>query len=251
MRLKRLVSASLVLCITAILWIAVCGCEDLGVYNSTTEYYESLDTVTLINAATKESKTYSVEESFYNKESREDFLEGEEGDNKRVEYGEYVYMAIHIGKGLEMDTLALYLNALEGVDLYINVYITESIPSNFRPIGANVVVPETTDATSEETEEDSEETYDDPDYKSSIGEIVLNLKKEEWDSFVLDTFMVNGEVQKSIKIEKDQYILLQFRNNGGAVDPPNHLSLEKAVIKMTNLMVRALEIDNENEAQGG
>ena len=97
MRLKRIVSACFVLCITAILWVAVCGCEDLGEYESTTEYYESLDEVTLISATTKEAKTYSVEDYFYNKESKEDFLVGEDGVYKGVEYSDYVYMAIHLG----------------------------------------------------------------------------------------------------------------------------------------------------------
>lgn len=37
---KRIIASVLALCITAILVIAVCGCEDLGTYEDTTEYYD-------------------------------------------------------------------------------------------------------------------------------------------------------------------------------------------------------------------
>ena len=280
MRLKRLVSACLVLCITAILWIAVCGCEDLGAYENTEEYYASLGgDVTLINATTKESKPFSIKDYFYNEDSKENFLEGKD----KVPYGEYVYMAIYVENGIEMDSLALYLNSQEDVSVYINVYVSKNIPKNFRPIEDNVInqpnTNGTTDGTSGGTSDDTaggtsdgtsdgtsngttdntngEQSYDDPSPDSRIGDVVVHLKAGKWDSFVLDSFIVDGTVKKSIKIEKEHYIILQIRNNSGIrdfvnnvfVDKQTGIELKKAKITMTNLLVRALEVNEPNKKE--
>ena len=80
-------------------------------------------------------------------------------------------------------------------------------------------------------------------------------------SINMDTFRVNGTTQKSIEIKEGQYILLQIRNNSGVrvfdedkrafVDPQTGLELPKAYITVTNLLIRALNIKNESEVQGG
>jgi hypothetical protein len=67
----------------------------------------------------------------------------------------------------------------------------------------------------------------------------------------IDTFKINEAYQKSIQLEKNQYILLQIRNNSGVrdldketgllVDPQTGLVLEEANITMTNLLVRAID----------
>ena len=97
--------------------------------------------------------------------------------------------------------------------------------------------------------------------ETRIGEMTVHLKNGKWGSFVLDTFRVNGTTRKSIEIKDGQYILLQIRNNSGVrvfneekqsfVDPQTGLELQKAEITMTNLLIRALNINNESEAQGG
>ena len=106
--------------------------------------------------------------------------------------------------------------------------------------------------------QDEEKTYDDPDPDTRIGEITVFLKKDEWDSFVLDRFDVNGALQNSIQIKNGQCVLLQIRNNSGIrdydeekqifVDPQTGLELQKAELTMTNLLIRALEIENVVEA---
>ena len=75
------------------------------------------------------------------------------------------------------------------------------------------------------------------------------------------TFIIDGQPKGSIKIEDGQYLLLQFRNNSGVrifdneagvfVDPQTGKELQRAEITMTNMLVRSLNIDSENEAQGG
>ena len=78
---------------------------------------------------------------------------------------------------------------------------------------------------------------------------------------MLDSFRVNGITEKSIEIKDGQYILLQIRNNSGVrvfdeekqvfVDHQTGLELQKAEITMTNLLIRALDIKNASEVQGG
>ena len=65
----------------------------------------------------------------------------------------------------------------------------------------------------------------------------------------------------SIEIQKGQYILLQIRNNSGVrifdeekqafVDPQTGLELSRVQLTMTNLLIRALNVTTEGDAQGG
>ena len=88
--------------IAAVLLIAVSGCEDLGAYEDTTEYYNSFGDIVLINATSKSKNEYSVEDYFYNEDAREDFLEGDDGAYNGVEYGDYVYMAIPLESDIDL-----------------------------------------------------------------------------------------------------------------------------------------------------
>ena len=278
---KRKAAALVAICITAILGIAVCGCDDLGAYSDTEEYYDSFDDIIFIGGAAGSGKEYSVEEYFYNKDSRDDFLTGEDGTYSGVEHSDYVYVAIPLNKCIQMDSLAMYLQAKNDVALYINVYVVDEdeIPTNWKEIeGSDISGDESAEVTEEnlesktekalgtlsETETETEgeaDEYDDPDPKSRIGEITVHLKGGKWNSFVLDFFRVNDKVEKSIHVEKGQCILLQIRNNGGVrvfddknnvyVDPQTGLVLEKAEITMTNLLVRALNLENETEVEEG
>ena len=276
MRLKKIVRACFVLCITAIFTIAVCGCEDLGDFDDTEEYYSTFmdedsenGEVFLINGSSKAAIGYSIKDFFYNKESKENFLEEDDGTYHGVDYSDYVYMAIPLSRDIEMDSIALYLKSHENATLYINVYLTDGIPSNYKAIEDNVIPDGTTGGASDGTTGGASDgttggtsdgtttpTYDDPDYQTRVGDIVVYLEKDKWNSFVLDTFIVDKIAQKSIKIQKGQYILLQIRNNSGVrdfdeknnifVDPQTKLPLEKANITMTNLLVRALQVKEED-----
>ena len=274
MTCKKIVRSFFVLCITAILWVALCGCEDLGAYEDTEEYYSSFGDVVLIGGTTRDEDEYSVSKYFYNEESREDFLAGEDGAYKGVEHSDYVYMAIPFKSTIDMDSLALFLMSHEDVTVYINFYVTDEIPSEWRSIQDNEVKDETdgteSDGSAEEgdtsesgsDEETEEKTYDDPDPATRVGEIAVSLKKEVWNSFVLDVFTVDGQRQNSIQIQDGQYLLLQIRNNSGVrifdeekqiyLDPQTGLELPKAEFTVTNLLIRALDrVKTDNDEQGG
>ena len=96
---KSKAAACLAICITAILGIAVCGCDDLGAYENTEAYYASFGDVVLIGGEAEEGKSYSVEKYFYNKESREDFLENSED---KIAHSDYVYVAIPVVDDIEV-----------------------------------------------------------------------------------------------------------------------------------------------------
>ena len=292
MTFRKAVSFCLALCIMATLGVAICGCDDLGAFEDTEEYYASFGDIVLLNEDSKEE--YDIEEYFYNKESRNNFLKGDDGVYKGVDFDRYVYMAVPFEKNINMDSFALYLQAKDDVTVYINVYVTDKIPSNWKTIEDNVTETETetetetdveTDVetdldteteteteteieteteteTERETEtENTEAVYDDPDSDKRVGELTVHLKSGKWNSFILDTFRVDGEVQKSIEINKGQYVLLQIINNSGLrvfseekqayVDPQTGNELDGAELTMTNLLIRALDDKNVSETQGG
>ena len=265
MRFKSISKAFVALCMAAIILIAACGCEDLGAYENTEEYYSSFGDIVLIDGTTKNKTEYSVETYFYNKESREDFLRGEDGAYKGVEYAEYVYMAIPFESSIDMDTLALFIQSKADVTVYISVFISDKIPTNWKAVadnqmnqdGSEIVLAEGAENESQNTEK----VYDDPDPQTSIGEVAVHLKNGKWNSFVLDVFKMDGKTQKSIQINDGQYILLQIRNNSGVrvfneekkayVDQLTGIELPSAEITMTNLLIRALDVKNGDVAQGG
>lgn len=271
MTFKRIVSACLALCLMATLAVAMSGCDDLGVYEDTEEYYNSFGDIRLIsgNSTDKDDyDAYSVEDYFYNKKSREDFLAGEDGAYNGVAYSDYVYMAIPFQSDIDMDTIALYLQSQADVTVYINVFVTDKIPTAWKAIEDNVINSKesggASDAGSGEATQETqqaEKVYDDPKPETRVGEVTVHLKDGKWNPFLLDTFSVNGTTQKSIEIKKGQYILLQIRNNSGVrifneekqlfVDPQTGLELQRAEITMTNLLIRALNIKTVSETPGG
>lgn len=259
MTFKKIVKASIALCITAILVIAVSGCDDLGTYSDTNEYYSTFDDIVLIGGTSREENSYSVEDYFYNKDSRENFLRGEKGTYEGVEHSDYVYMAIPFESDIRMDSIALYIQSENDASVYINFFITDKIPSEWKSLSD--LDAENNKTENENGGETEEKVYDDPDPQARIGDTTVHLKDGKWNSFVLDEFKIDGKIQKSVDIEDGQYVLLQIRNNSGVrayneekqvyVDPQTGLELQKVEITMTNLLIRSLEFENNSEAQGG
>jgi hypothetical protein len=239
---KRKIVACVAICITAILGIAVCGCDDLGAYEDVEEYYDAFDNVVFLGGAAGNGKSYPVKDYFYNDQSREDFLVDENGEYTGVVHSDYVYIAIPFNKGIQMDSLAMYIQATDNVTVYMNVYLIDKkkIPSNWKKL-------------SDSNASNEEQKYDDPDPKTRIGEITVDLKAGKWNSFVLDYFKDGENNEKSITVASGQYILLQIRNNSGVreLNTENGLRLDRAEITMTNLLVRALEIENNTKAEEG
>ena len=261
MAFKSIISACCAFCIMATLGVALCGCEDLGEYSDVDEYYSSFGDIVLIEGTSREQDDYSVEKYFYNEESREHFLKGEDGAYKGIKHSDYVYIAIPFESDIDMDSLALYIQSENDVAVYINVFVSDKIPSEWKAISDNETNQDTPDENADDESDKEEKVYDDPDPETRIGELAVHLESGKWSSFVLDFFNVNGSSQKTIQIKDGQYILLQIRNNSGVrvfdeekqayVDPQTGIELQKAEITMTNLLIRALEVKEGNEVQGG
>lgn len=323
MKFKRIIKSCTAICIAAIFMIAACSCGDLGDYDTVEQYYSSFGDVVLIDGESKQENRYSVEEYFYNKESQDNFLSGEDGAYRGVTRDEYVYMAIPFERNIKMDTISLFLQSYSDVTVYINVYLTSDIPSNLKGIEdvgkeyeteivyvqkqpeqdtfetetagndgevnsdgaqasdyaedsldrtegeeptdsaheADTESEELTDAAYETETEIIKIEYDDPDPETRIGEITVHLKAGEWTSFTLDSFDLNGSRESSVQINMGQYILLQIRNNSGVrvfdeqqklyVDAQTGIVPQRAEITMTNLMIRALSVDDPMKQQGG
>lgn len=258
--MRKLLSR-LALCTLAILAVAMCGCEDLGEYADTEEYYDTFGDIVLINGTTKERINCSVADSFYNEESRENFLEG---SDKRVKHADYVYIAIPFESSIDMDSLALYMQSKNDATVYINVFVTDEIPSDWKSIADNESNSGGSDKGTEassEANEDETKKYDDPSPDTRVAETTVHLKSGKWSSFVVDAFNIGGQIQKSIQIDDGQYVLLQIRNNSGVrvfdkskgiyVDEQTGLELQKAEITMTNLLVRSLDTTKGEKRQGG
>lgn len=244
---KSAVKAFFALCMTAILAIAVCGCDDLGEYEDTDAYYSSFGNIILVSAESGDDEDFSVKEYFYNEESREDFLEGEDGAYGGVPHCDYVYMAIPFENNIDMDSLALFMQSETDVSVYINVFVISDAEWEA------ILEKDSGSEGAEGEGEQKEYVYDAPSPNTRVGETVVHLKSGKWGSFVLDSFKVSGDIQKSININDGQYVLIQIRNNCGDlvfddeqqayVDRVTGLELEKAEkITMTNLLIRALEI---------
>ena len=237
----------IVLCILAIPAIALCGCDDLGEYVDVDEYYASFGEVVLIDGITEISTNHLIKDDFYNEESREHFLVDDNGIYQGADHANYVYMAIPLNKDLNVDSIALFLQSMEDVTLYINVYVTSSIPENWKSLADSAAEQEGTDG---ESGEKTEVEYDDPTPDLRIGEIMVRLKAGKWSSFVLDSFTSGGASKNSLQINDDQIILLQFRNNSGVRDTVDQTltELRPAQITMTNLLIRALDVEDGNGA---
>ena len=232
--MRKLIS-HIAICITAILVIALCGCDDLGEYEDTAEYYDSFGSIVLINGATGKEESFDVAEHFYNEESRDNFVTG-------VLHAPYVYMAIPFKRDIDMDSLALYLHSDLDATLEISFYLTNEIPSM-----------------KSEEESQKEGKFNIPPKTAWIGDKTVHLKEGKWGSFVLETFSVMGESQKSIQIDSNEnkYVVLLFKNNNLPLisDEENNTNSEAesqgASISMTNLLVRALYVGDDNEAEEG
>ena len=252
----------LALCITAILVIALCGCDDLGEYADVENYCDSFDDIIVIDGVSKETDSYSVSEYFYNKESRENFLVGEDGVYEGLPPANYVYVAIPFTNNIEVDSVALYIQSQNDAMVYISAFVTDKIPSSWQAIADNETNEEESASVSDSTsDEENSPQYDDPDPTTRVADVSVRLQKGKWSSFLIDYFKVNGTSQKSMKINDGQYLLLQIRNNSGVrvfdedkqtfVDPITGLELQRAEITMTNLLVRALNVESTDESHGG
>ena len=237
---KKLIKSILTLTLAVVLTLALVGCDDLGEYESVDEYYSSYGDIVMISASSGDKENYSVEDYFYNEQSRKNFLKGDDGSYSGVPFDDYVYVAIPFKRDVNMDSLAIYVQAEADCTAYINVYLTDKIPSSFR-------------GPDNKGEFSATDDFDDPDPKTRIAHSSVRLTSGVWNSFLIDSFIsADGTASGGIQVKNGAYALIQIRNNSGIrifdqekqayVDSETAEELSGVRLTMTNLLIRAIEL---------
>lgn len=195
----------------SLILLAVCGCYELGDFDSNEYYYECFPTVSLIDK-NKIIQNYEVEEYFYTEEGINEY-------KSDVPYKEYLYFYVQVKKDMLLDEFNLSFCSNQDCVLEISVFILDSFPTNIQG-------------------------YDDPSYDEENNKIeygdpvdaldtkVLNLTAEKW----LSTYMINRPRNDLMAINEGQYIVLRFENNS-FLGKEKGLSL--VTFTTTNLLIRA------------
>ena len=247
--LKKLISIGVV----AIMAVTLVGCFDLGDFSDDATYYATFGDVRLVyqnpNATEKdiETKDYSIEDYFYNKNTGENFVYGnpkdeESDEGKDIPQLPYVYMAIPVKQDLSVDSMALYFNALQTCSLEIFFYVVDELPNggdftNVRLLGEPEYQQKLDENGHPMTDENNQPIldkieYSDPDESLMVACTTTRVKNGEWVSLVMDNWN-NGNIAQ---INAGQYLLLRFVNNGGANAGGN----PSVAFRVTNLLIRAV-----------
>jgi hypothetical protein len=245
--LKKLVSIGVAVYLT----VASVGCFDLGDFSDESAYYAAFDDVRLVyqnpNVTEKdvEYQDYSVKDYFYNKNTGEDFKYGDPKDSepdegKDIPQLPYVYMAIPVERDLNLESLALYFNALQTCSLEVYFYVVDELPdggdfTNIRLLGEPEYQQKLDENKNPMFDENNQPIYErveysDPSENSLVGKTSVYLTNGAWDSLVMDNWN-NG---KTVQVSESQYLLLRFVNNGGANTGTS------VPFRVTNLLIRAV-----------
>lgn len=211
MESKRLKNLIIKTSILSTILISLCGCFELGEYESDEEYFECFPNVELIDL-NKDKQTYSVEEYFYTEEGVNDF-------KCDIDAKEYLYLAVQVKKDLLIDEVNLSFCCPIDCALNVSVFIVDTLPSKIRGYD---------DPANDEEENPIE--YDDP--TEVFASKYVYLSAGEWNS----TYLINQSRNDLISVNKDQYILLRFENNTWLAKENGEPSV---AFKTTNLLIRA------------
>ena len=242
MRIKIFLKKFISIGVAAILSAASVGCFDLGGFSDDTEYYETFGDVRLVyqnpDVIDKDVETqdYSIQDYFYNKNTGEDFVYGdpkdeESDDGKDIPQLLYTYMAIPVEQDLNIDSVALYFNALQTCALEVVLYVVGELPNGGKFTGIRLLgepeYPQKLDEGNPEMDENNQ-PYSDPDDELIVARSTVYVSENKWVALVM-------EANNSIEVKESQYLLLRFLNNCGASTGEN----PPVAFRVTNLLVRA------------
>jgi hypothetical protein len=239
--LKKLVSIS----VAAILAVALAGCFDLGNFNDEAAYYAAFGKVRLVyqnpSLNLKEDKKdiqyseYSIEDYFYNKNTGENFTYGnpkdeESDEGKDIPQLSYVYMAIPVKEDLNIDSVALYVNAQQACSLEVFFYVVDELPDG----GYFTTIRLFGEPESQQKQDGTEEIikYSDPSDSLIEAKTSLQVQDGEW----VPLIVYNWSKGNTVQVKKGYFILLRFINNSGV----NTAGLTPVGFRLTNLLIRAV-----------
>lgn len=201
---------------------------DLGNIKDADDYKKKFPAVTFIKSDCSYAETEISD--LYNEKAVNDFnkkdFECPTGSDA------FKYMAVQAGEDLSVKEFAVYVRSETDATLNIGVYGVEKLPEKDKiATGTDAdFEPDTdtgtdTDAgTDADTGTDSGESssggetrklkdFDDPKHEDAVAEITVSLKANEWKSFSVKTWKKGGGTESRIRLEKDSWLLFQFRNN--------------------------------------
>lgn len=194
-----------------LLSLSLCGCYELGEFESEEQYFEYFPSVDLIDKD-KSTHNYSVEDHFYTKEGINDF-------ESNIPYKEYLYLSIQAKKDLPLNELNLSFCSQQDCTLEVSIYLLDSMLSNIRGY----------DDPSHD-DEGNEIKYDDP--IDALAKKSIYLTANKWSS----SYLLDKPRNEYVAISAGQYIVLRFENNSYV---GKEKGLPLATFTTTNLLIRA------------
>jgi hypothetical protein len=183
----------------------------LGDFEDNQDYFDTFEEVKLISFE-KTIKGYSTEDYFYTEEGINDY----ECD---IPAGKYIYAAIEVEKDILLDDLSLSFYSDNTGELYISVFLVDTIPSVIRGYD---------DKASDD--DGNEIEYDDP--ITAIRTCVVPLEGGKWRS----TMIVDCSKNNYLSITEGQYLLIRFENNSWNGKQNGYSMME---FMLTNLLICA------------
>lgn len=248
MHIKILLNKLVPFVVAVITAVTLTGCFDLGEFEDDEAYYEAFGDVKLVyqNSDSEEkdirTKSYSVEDYFYNRNTGNDFSYGNPDDNlpdegKDIPQLPYLYMAIPVEEDLSIESFALYFNATVSAAMSIVVYVVDELPDGGDFTGVRLFGDPEYQEKQDENGETIEEpiVYSDPSEQFIVAESVARVSDGEWTSIVIDRW--NGN--RTVEVKDGQFILLRFVNNGWERAEGQQV----CSFRTTNLLVRADSIN--------
>jgi hypothetical protein len=207
----KVCNKNLKILILLILILGLCGCYNLGDFEDDQEYFDIFEEVELISLD-KKIIGYSTEDYFYTEEGINDYI-------CHIPSNEYIYAAIKVEKNILLDDLSLSFYSDVTTNLYISVFLVDTIPSNIRGYDDE-----------KEDEDGNEIIYDDP--VEAIETCIIPLNSGEWRTKMILDFSRNNY----LSIAEGQYILIRFDNNSWNGKQNDYSKLD---FMLTNLLICA------------
>ena len=180
------------------------GCFEVN-FPDIDSYYNALgNTVEIINTdqagLTSSSKNISVKEFLFNDESVNDIKTAALLDSNY-----YEYITIHVTEAMNIGDFAIYVKTDLSVQFMMRLFISNECPSassvrSFAKLSKNPLTQE-------------EYSYSDR-LSDPVVELSLTANQGVWSSFY-NSLWPESVDPKSVRIEKDQYLIIQFLNNTG------------------------------------
>lgn len=244
MRIKIFLQKLISISVTVVLAVTLTGCFDLGDFSDESAYYDAFGDVRLVyqnpNADEKdiEYEDYGIEDYFYNKNTGKNFTYGnpddeETDEGKTIPQLSYVYMSIPVRQDMSVNSVALYINALQTCSLDVYFYVVDELPNggDFTKIWL-LGEPEYQQKQEYGGTVFEKIEYSDPSDTLLVAKATIQVQAGKWNSFIVDKWNGNN----AIEIKDEQYLLLRFINNSG-VSTSGNVPLE---FRVTNLLIRAV-----------